>query len=172
MKSASPLDFGQFIAYLVPGFVAFYAFTNISPEAKEVFDLSVTPETGVSAELGIGLFSIAAGIIISAIRDFVLDEVQFRTGVSKPDLNWAKLSDEGVNNAFKGAIDNVYRFAQFCGNMFVAVFILVGFRIYNAITVGNGWPTTLILIASLLCLFIAHRRQLRQTYKTLSEILA
>ena len=99
MKSASPLDFGQFIAYLVPGFVAFYAITNISPEAKAVFDLSLTPETGVSAELGIGLFSIAAGIIVSAIRDFALDPIQFKTGVNKPRLDWSKLSDANIHNA-------------------------------------------------------------------------
>ena len=171
MNSASPLDFGQLIAYLVPGFVAFYAITNISPEAKTVFDLSLKPDTGVSAELGIGLFSIGAGIIVSAIRDLALDPIQFKTGVNKPTLDWSKLSDANVHAAFREAINNTYRFAQFYGNMFVAFFILIGFRIYRSILVENGWPTTIIFIVALVCLFIAHRKQLGQTYETLSKIL-
>ena len=147
MKSATPLDFGQFIAYFVPGFVAFYAITYISPEAKALFNLSLAPDSGLSAELGIGLFSIAAGIIISAIRDLVLDTIQSKIGVTKPTLDYSKLSDANIRNEFNDAINNTYKFAQFYGNMFVVIFLLVEFMIYYSTQIENAWPATSIFLS-------------------------
>ena len=170
MTSASPLDFGHLIAFLVPGFVALFAITYISPEAKVIFEKSLETGSGVGAELGIGLFSIGIGVTIGAIRDMILDQIQFHTGVVKHDLNWSKLSDKKTA-AFDRAVNNTYRFAQFYGNMFIATLILVASRIITFSIAGNGWPTTLILVVALFCLFLAHRYQLRQTYNTLNEIL-
>jgi len=166
------LDFGLFIAYLVPGFVAFYALTYFSLEVSDVFTSSLAPHSGITAELGIGLFSIGAGIIVSALRDMALDKIQICTSSINTEIDYSKLADKDKMEAFKGVIENLYRYTQFYGNMFVSLLVLIGARLFSAPQSAILTAVNILLLVALIVLFIAHRRSLGQTYLRIGQILS
>ncbi len=171
MKTVAPLDFSLLIAFLLPGFVTFYALGYVSATTASLIEKSVEG----SADLGVGLFvilySLAAGVVISAIRAQILDVLQRKTGVPTATLNYAKLKDESTLKAFKEAIANTYRFSQFYGNMFISLVLLIAVK-YQSLTSLKSEPFLFVLLlGTAVVLFISHRRELRDTYLLLHEIL-
>ena len=87
-------------------------------------------------------------------------------------MDYSKLSDEKVLKAYEAAISNTYRFAQFYGNTFVALFFLVGAKIWVTDILLANWLIAIIVVIALVALFIAHRGQLSGTYSILEQILS
>ena len=75
MKSIGALDFGTIIAYLLPGYLGFYGLRYISPTIDNLIELSYSKAGGIGVEVSVILFSLSAGIIISAIRANVLGKL-------------------------------------------------------------------------------------------------
>lgn len=172
MKSIRALDFGTIIAYLLPGFLGFYGLRYISPAIDNLIELSYSKDGGIGVEISVILFSLSAGVIISAIRANLLDLIQEKTGVGTPNLNYSKLSNDNVLKVYEAAISNTYRFAQFYGNTFVAMSFLLGAKIYSSANILESWEIIIIMLVALIILFIAHRSQLSSTYSILKEILS
>jgi hypothetical protein len=174
MGGLSPLDFGLFMAYILPGFVAVFALTYISPWARQVFNLVLSKDSSVGATFIIFLAALAIGIIVSALRGLVLDAIQFKSGVSRlPQINLGKIRDPNVLSAFKEAINNVYRFSQFYGNMAVALTMLLAFKfIIAGDSIASSWAVFTCLVITIVALVVSHRRQLKETYVAMSKILA
>lgn len=87
MKTVPPLDFSNLIAFLLPGFVGFYSLTYFSSRAAELFSAGISEDGNAGIWIAVTLFSLTAGVIVSAVRVLFLDALQFRTGVSKRDLD-------------------------------------------------------------------------------------
>lgn len=172
MKVLGPLDFGSVIAYLLPGFLAFFALSYTSPRVAELLEQSFNKDGGIGVELAIVLFSLTAGVVISAFRAQILDELHQRTGVERRDLDYSKLANKETLAAFNEAISNTYRFSQFYGNSFVALTFLSLQKLIVTANLQKDWAIIVVMIVSLLVLFFAHRNQLRETYKALSQILS
>ena len=172
MKSIGALDFGTIIAYLLPGFLGFYGLRYISTTIDNLIKLSYSKDGGIGVEISVILFSLSAGVIISAVRTIILDLLQEKTGVVKPSLDYSKLSDVNVLNAYEAAISNTYRFAQFYGNMFVAILFLFCAKFYTLSNLLESWKIIIVVVITLVILFIAHRSQISATYSTLEKILS
>lgn len=172
MNSIGALDFGMVIAYLLPGFLAFFGLRYVSPAINQLISLSLAKDSGIGVELSIGLFALFAGVVVSALRGSLLDLIQIRTGVKKPPFDVSKLKDPSVLKAYEASISNTYRFAQFYGNAFISLSFLAAMRAWGTWTVGASKPVSVIIVLSLIVLFVAHRQQLRQTYRTIGAILS
>jgi hypothetical protein len=171
-KSVAPLDFGLLIAYLLPGFVTFNAITFVSPRAQAFLDAAVARDAALGGSFLVLLSSLTLGVIVSAVRSVLLDPIAWKTGVRRGDLSYAALRDAGVREAFHQAVTNVYRFAQFYGNMFIGVLLLVTIKILiSPIFIVLKPILTGMLVISLFLLHLAYRRQLDQTFVVTSELV-
>ena len=169
----APLDFSSVIAYLLPGFVAFYSLIFVSTRASELIAQALSKdESSTGVILILTLFSLASGVVVSAFRGLVLDDLQFKTGVTKPTLDFSRLAEEGKLNAFNEAIANTYRFAQFYGNMAVSVVLVLIGRLMQDEKPQEDLRIYVVFCLTIVVLFLSHRKQLEQTYSTLGKILS
>jgi len=171
MKGMGPLDFGMVIAYLLPGFLAFYGLRYVSPATNQLLSLSLAKDGGIGVEISVVLFALLAGVVVSALRANLLDRIQEWSGVKEPDFDYSKLTDPNVLKSFEATIANTYRFAQFYGNAFVALLFLTAARAWGSGTLVVLNPVFGIIVASLVVLFVAHRQQLTQAYQTIRDVL-
>ena len=168
----APLNFSTFIAYLLPGFVAFYSFSYISNTTKMIFDALLTKDSQLGAGFLILVASSIAGVIVSAVRGLILDSIQEKTGVSKPSFKYSSITDPSVHEAFKDAISNTYRFAQSYGNMSMSFAIFLLFKYAIARHSINAQLSIFFIICTIvIILFICYRSYLRTTYEAIDEIL-
>ena len=167
------LDFGQFIAYILPGFVVFYSVTAISAEAKTILDAALAKDTSAGAALIILLSSLSLGVIVSGVRGIALDPIQKRLAMKRSELNYEKLRDPNTLAAFREAIDNRYRYAQSYGNMALALglWLILHFWIQH-VGILDQLPFFIILTSATILLLLCHRSMLVDTYKALSKILS
>lgn len=167
------LDFGQFIAYLLPGFVAFYSLTFVAAQAQTILDAAVNKDSTVGAGLVILLSSLALGVIISGIRGYALDSIQHILGVGRPKLDYGKLRDPNTLAAFREAINNTYRYAQSYGNMVIALVLALVSKFWiQRTSVSEHLPFMIMVSLTAVILFFCHRSMLDATYKALAKILA
>jgi len=173
VSGIAPLDFSLLIAFLLPGFVSLYALAYISPHIARLVNALAQGDASLGTSLGVFLLSLAVGVMISCVRAQILDTLQFKTGVEKPDLNMERLKDANVRAAYEQAVSNVYRFSQFYGNMFVSVAGLIVLKFgVDSNLISKQWELFVLMFAAAVILFISHRRGLAETYKTISKILS
>ena len=167
MKTVSPFGFAEVLAFLIPGSVVLYSFSIENEALHQLLDMSLPATSGFGVELALVLLSIACGVIVSAIRGSLLDNFQLKTGVDRGALDFSKLKDEHTLNAFNAAIGNTYRFAQFYGNMAIAIIVYAVFEARH-----SGMSSLLFVHFSLFAiLFWSHRSELANTYTTIGQIL-
>jgi len=167
------LDFGQFIAFILPGFVAFYSLTFIAVQAQTILDSALTKDSAAGAGLVILLSSLALGVIISGVRGFALDNIQELLGVHKPKFDYGKLRNPNTLAAFREAINNTYRYAQSYGNMALALVLALVSKFWiQRATVSDQLPFLILVSLTAVALFLCHRSMLDSTYKALAKILA
>jgi|GEM_PF-5490614 len=164
------LDFSNFFAFLLPGFVAFYSLVPVSSRASELVAAIVSNDASAGVMLVVVLFSLAAGVVIGAFRSQVLDEIQFQTGVNRPGHENPKRSNEPALPAFDEANADTCRVTQFYGNMLIATFMLLAGTVYAGGDLQNKWLAYLILILTVSVLFLAHRKQLTQTCRNAGPV--
>src|SRR5690348_4153515 len=133
MTTAS-IDFALVLAYLLPGFVGVFALTYVSDWVKQLFNALLNKDASFGAAFIISLAAVAVGVTISAVRGLVLDELQYLLRTTRPPSSYEALKDANVLSAFKEAINNTYRYAQFYGNMAIALVMLV---ISKFVVAGN-----------------------------------
>lgn len=92
--------------------------------------------------------------------------------ISRRTLDYSKLSNADTLSAFNQAIANQYRFAQFYGNTCLAVLLLLVARVAFSPWSWADWNVLLVAVATVVVLFLAHRKQLSDTYATLERILS
>lgn len=168
------LDFGQFIAYILPGFVVFYSLTYISDRAEKIIDAALTKESAAGAGLVILLSSLAFGVVISGVRGILLDNLQELLGAKKKAaLDYGKLRNPHTMAAFREAIGNTYRYAQSYGNMVIALILSLVFKFWvQGARIGDETAFFVLVLLTVILLFLCHRSMLHATYKALEKILA
>jgi hypothetical protein len=126
------LDFGVFIAYMLPGVIVLYGLTFVVPQLRDLLQ----PDAG---RLGIGgavlvtILALTAGRLISIGRVVVIDSTfatplplscvdrPYLGGIPPLSPDYRQLFDSGHREAFILAIANEQRPYQFCGNTALAV---------------------------------------------------
>ncbi len=171
MKTFAPLDFSLLIAFLLPGSIVLFSLQYVSAGMAIFVDEALSGKVDLGVALFAIFFALAAGVVASAFRAQVLDTLQHKTGVSRPGLRYSKLNEESVLSAFKEALANTYRFAQFYGNMFIALVFLILARFHSPASVVSEPILFSLLLGTLVVLFFSHRTELRNTYSVLEQIL-
>ena len=160
-------NFGLLIGFVLPGFVFLVGLVLL--EESETFQEWPQPLAQLG-QLGGFLFfvlaSTAAGIVLSAVRWVILDNILHATGLEAPSLDYRNL--ESKQSSFMLLVENNYRYYLFYGNT------LIGLLLIGVAAISNQRELTTIDVVrwSALCaiLFVASRDSLKRFY-TRSRLL-
>lgn len=129
------LDFGVFIAYLLPGVIVLYGLTFVVPQMRDWLQPG-GGRLGIGGAVIVTILAVAAGRLISIGR-VVLIESTFSTpvpllscaerpclgGIPSLSPEYHQFFESGHRDAFILAVANEQRPYQFCGNTAVAVIV-------------------------------------------------
>lgn len=162
-------NFGLLIAYLIPGFVALWGVSVVSPPVSGWLAGPSPAGPTIGGFLFVTLASLAAGMTASAIRWVLLDTLHHATGLKRPSFNDVLLDRKLT--AFDYLVQNHYRYYQFYGNTLVA--ILFAYPLYRLAAASPATFTPLDVAVLLLeCVFFAASRDaLRNYYVRASRLL-
>src|SRR6266487_1240001 len=80
-KDAIDRYFGLAISYLMPGMIALFGLSYRLPDIRKWFGFVAEHDTTFAGFLFVMVASLGAGVVLSAIRSFILEDV---TGWAKP----------------------------------------------------------------------------------------
>ena len=168
MSELSEKNFGIVIAYVVPGFVALWGISHLSPTVDSWITTSQHGAPTIAGFLYVTLASLTAGLTVSAVRWAIVDSLHHATGVKPPSWDFVNLDDR--LQGFLALVENHYRYYQFYANMLVS-----GAAAYSTQVVLRGnfcqanWSTVgFILLGSV---FLAGSRDALQKYYSRVERL-
>ena len=170
-KSIAPISFNILIAYLLPGFIALYGLTYISPAVKQVFNAVLIKDSQIGASFLLLLGATAAGVIISGVRGNIIDQCMTWFGVSKPDIDYEKMSDQNIREAFDIIINEQYRYAQSYGNFFLSLLFLLATKFFfSNIDIRTQWPLMTIILTTDLLMLICYGIYLNKAHESLINL--
>jgi hypothetical protein len=132
------LDFGLFIAYLIPGLVTLWALSYPIGSLRQLFS-RLDDEKRFGPIIAVASLALVTGMVVSIVRAGVLDHTfeipyplldcngdpQFGN-VGRVDPDYTRFTDEGYREAFLLAVAHEKRLYQFYGNTLLAI-LLVSF---------------------------------------------
>jgi len=131
------LDFGLFIAYVLPGVIALYGLSLLHAPLHEFLRLN-TAQPSIGSTLIIAVLALGAGRVISIGRAAAIDPtfgiaVPFvschgapqRGAIMTVAPDYRQLVDSGRREAFLLAVAEEQRHYQFCGNTVLAALLYV-----------------------------------------------
>lgn len=138
MQNLSRGNFGLVIAYLLPGLTALSGIAIFSPMVRLWLVGPPMESPTVAGFLYVTLASLGAGLVVNTIRWAIVDAIHHRTGLSKPQWNFAHLQANLA--AFEAAVENHYRHYQSLGGMFIATAWTYGcFLVSGGVESQNAW---------------------------------
>ena len=145
-----------------------YLSSNLNNLLKAIF----SPSPNITHAIVLVVFSLIIGLIISSIRMTLLDNFQYWTGIKKEQLDYSKLVDKGKLNLYNAAINNIFRFCQFYGNMFISFSIYLMFYLLKKHNYSSfkPWLIIIITISIMIILYISHRALLKQMNELIKRI--
>ncbi len=169
MQSVTNATLGPLIAYLVPGVTVLFGLSRFSPTLRGWFAPAPAAPPTVGGFLYLTVASLAAGMIVSAVRWALLDTLHARTGLRPPPLDFSRL---GRNvEAFALLIEIHYRHYQFYANTFVAAALAYAcYRVRGGGWGPIGWPDLAFLVLEVV-LFATSRDTLRKYYDRSRQLL-
>jgi len=128
------LNFGEAIAFVAPGFLAFNAISYFSATAHNWLAVAASKDGTVGLFLFVLLGSAALGIAVSGIRAWAIDRLlQKAWGIGPPQIKWGQVDDRKREN-LNLMIQGFYRYYQFYSNSLVALLILMVARLSVGLT--------------------------------------
>jgi hypothetical protein len=118
-KDAIDRYFGLAISYLMPGMIALYGLSYRVTDLRRWFGFVAERETTLAGFLFVMVASVGAGVMLSAVRSFVLEDV---TTLAKPKTgDWSKRKE--VEASYQILILDHYNYYKCYGNTAVAVVV-------------------------------------------------
>jgi hypothetical protein len=116
-------SFGFAIAFLVPGAVGLWGIGQNVPTIREWFGATAESQATAGGFLFVLLASMAVGLVISGLRQEILDRLFFAKvlKIERPPLDEMKLIRPDVLAAVRFSAESYYRYYQFYANMAFAV---------------------------------------------------
>ncbi len=111
-------NFGLLIAFVLPGLVTLWGVSFFSPTVAAWLRVTPAGAPTIAGFLFVTLASVAAGLIVSAVRWAVVDSLHHATGIEPPPWDFGRLDEQLP--IFLALVENHYRFYQFYANMFIA----------------------------------------------------
>lgn len=170
VQTVTNANFGPLVAYLVPGVTVLSGFVPYSPTLQHWFATSSADAPTIGGFLYLTVASLAAGMILSAVRWAAVDTIHALTGLPAPDLNYRRLSDRV--EAIALLIEIHYRHYLFYANMLVATAIA-----YLAYRVSHGlfgvWDWRDLGVFGMAAVFFGMSRDtLRKYYRRSEQVLS
>jgi hypothetical protein len=128
MDESTERFFGISIAFILPGFVCLWGASSLSPTLAGWLSAEPQSNPAIGGVLYAILASLGAGLTISAIRWALIDSLHHHTGLPFPYPDFSKVQENF--EAYRLAIELYYRHYQFYANMFVAIAIAEGCRMW------------------------------------------
>src|SRR6266511_2637234 len=94
MQSVTNDNFGLLIAYMIPGLIVVWGVGYVSPTVANWLGAAPPDAPTVGGFLYITIASVAAGLIVSAVRWLLIDTLHHWTGIRPPDWDFARLSSQ------------------------------------------------------------------------------
>ena len=155
VRDVSPFNFGVIVAYLVPGFVVLWGIGYYSPIVRSWLQVSTDAAPTVGDLLYATLASVAAGVVVSAVRWTVIDTLHHHTGIPAPRWNFRSLPERLA--AFQMLVEHHYDYYKFYANTEVAVIFLYVARRTVVSPTANQWEVDLGFIVLSVVLFLGSR---------------
>jgi hypothetical protein len=166
MLQFSPINFGLLIAYFLPGFITVFALKYLSEEVSQLIQAAQANPINIGALIFLGTASLIAGLIVSAFRSVVLDELHYNAGIQRPQTDYSKLTGDKLK-LFQEMVENVYRYYQFYGNLFSSLTALLILKYFIA---GSPICDSRLHFSSFIFLALASIVLLVASRKTLSNV--
>lgn len=162
VKPVSSNTFGLLIAYILPGALVLWGLSFVSQTIRTWLGTSPSESPTVGGFLYVTLASVGAGLTVSTVRWMVLDSINHRTGIPRPQWDFSRLQKNIA--AFDRIVEDQYRYFQFYGNTFVSIIV-----VYVARRAGIGYSQTLAdwmdaLLLALACVFFLGSRDTYRKY--------
>ena len=169
MQQPNAQNFGLIIAYLIPGLTALWGLSFFSETVENWLGAESSGPT-VGGFLYATLASIGVGLIVSALRWLLVDQLFRLTGLKRDSLCMRKL--QANIEAFKLMVEDHYRYYQFYANTFVAsTFTYVSYRIkLQAPTIIV--PSDIAFLLLILLLLVASRDTLQKYFQRTNQLAA
>lgn len=186
---ALSIDFGIFIAYLIPGFLGLLALSFRSEAARQLINRLDASEKRVLSTFTVLSLSLVTGMFLSMVRHTVVDTSFSRDLPGKgPDLphftriesvspDYVKYVHEGTREAFMAAERAEKRPHQFYGNMCLACVLLAGCWLTRSRWSGiPGMPrklgVVLLVLAIITSFYLASRLSYYRYAKAVRDLNA
>jgi hypothetical protein len=175
MKDLNDANFGIVIAFLLPGFLLLWTLSFSSVQLADWIAASSAAGGGTIGDfLFATLASLALGMIVSAVRWAAIDSLihAIHYAGSPPQLDFSKMTKDNAD-AFRGIVENHYRYYQFYANTLVSLFIGLFVWVFHDLKAGvteNFWAW-LMLSAIVAILFFASQDCLVKYYTRAAAIL-
>ncbi len=168
MDESLDRHFGLLIAYILPGFVCLAGASRFSPMLSTWMAVAKSGDPSVGGFLYVIVGSLAAGLVVNAVRWTVLDWLLHQTGVKNPDVDFSQLQEK--MDAYLLAVEHNYRHYQFYAGM---VFALPFYSFTDQWAAQRFWSPWLLasLIGLEAILILASRDCLRRYYERIRQIL-
>jgi hypothetical protein len=115
-------NFGLAIAFVAPGVVGLWGLSFFYPSVRSWFGASPGASPTAPAFLFVLLASTSMGLVISGLQQELLDWLfKVTKWAVRPATDDSKLVDPNTLEALRFVADSLYRYAQFYGNMAVAL---------------------------------------------------
>lgn len=166
MNDVSAKNFGLLIAFLIPGFTVCLGLALHNQQLNEWMAVSGDSAATIGGFLYATLASTAAGMLVSAVRWLIMDQVHHRTGIPPPALSFSSLPT--AVSAVETLVEGHYRFYQHYANMQVALTFS-----WVAAVFARGFDLSefVVLITLVSVLFVASRNALVRYYDRLADLL-
>jgi hypothetical protein len=174
MVQVEPIDFGILIAFILPGSVAVYGLRYVSPRISALWSILESGQVVIGPLILLALATLAVGLIVSSLRVVLLEPIFHVTGVRQENIDYQKLANADQREFFKEMIKNVYRYEQFYGNTLLALLFCSFLRYFvgrvSICQTRMDQMVSVAIIGSLITLFVAGRKSLRDVYRSISEL--
>lgn len=120
MKDVTATSFGLVIAYLLPGVAGLYVLSFWSPDLGKVFDAFLKAQSNVGLFFLLTLAALLVGLEVTLLRWLIFEKWFSPVSALKP-ADFDNLKTEDLLAAFRGAVDEHYRYHQFWGNMAIVL---------------------------------------------------
>src|SRR3954451_1682001 len=155
VKDLGSTSFGLLIAYILPGLVALYGLSFWLTPVASLFAGFLTAESTIGLSLLVVLMSIAIGLYVTVVRELIFERVICRTSKLCAD-DFSGLGSEAKLSAFRAAVDEMYRYHQFWGGIFiVAPLVYVGWLTHTPHSISFVASLSLLIGVEVLSLYAA-----------------
>ena len=156
MEQVTRTNFGLLIAYLIPGFIALVGMSFLSDTIRAwlVGHDAVT----IGGFLYSTIAAMVVGLMCSTVRWIAIDTLHHRTGIRRPEWNFADLQEN--LEAYLLLEENHYRYYQFYGNSLIAW--AIGYGSWRYSVTDRPWQSAdLAFMVIAMLLYLGSRDTLR-----------